>query len=118
MRVHAFVLLMSVGINTGCPAPGEGRTADRGFQRAETVVHALEGYADRNGSYPQTLEALVPQYVDLDSLDIRRAGQRDYPFEYSRTPEGFELSFDYTGPGINTCTYSSINDEWSCRGHF
>jgi hypothetical protein len=109
---------MSVVVTSGCPAPGEGRTADRGLLRAEAVLQALERFEERNGAYPQTLEALVPEYIDLDSAEVRVAAQREYPLEYTRMSEGFELSFDYTGPGMNTCTFSSTEGEWFCRGHF
>ncbi|MEP6779273.1 MAG: hypothetical protein ABJC26_05230 [Gemmatimonadaceae bacterium] len=100
------------------PAPGEGLLADRGRTNAQSVLLALEQYHTQHGLYPDSLQALVPTLL-TDSArygpDLRGRGR---PLSYVRTGGSFTLSFEYGGPGLNTCKTNGLGKPWQCSGLF
>jgi hypothetical protein len=118
----------------GCPPPGKGAAAERGYRRAAPIVSALEDYRAAHGKYPEELMALVPSHLSVDTLDdfvcagdeparcpenveILRRVTEAAPYHYRRSDDGYSLSFDYTGPGTNTCVFSP-HTKWKCDGAY
>jgi hypothetical protein len=97
----------------GCPPPGKGAKAERGYRRAEPVVAALEKFHVDHGAYPADRSELVPAYLTADQLATPTRTHENYPLEYRRVGEDYELSFHYTGPGTNICVYGPPK-EWKC----
>jgi len=98
------------------PAPGDSDEARQFKSDLSHAVTALEQYRNVTGSYPATLEMLVPRYAAPS--DLHREGMRpEYPLTYERTKSGYTLEFRYTGPGMNECTYTP-QTEWRCGGRF
>ena len=54
-----------------------------------SAMLALKLYRSLNGTYPETLEQLVPELLPAVPIDPETGA----PFIYTRTPEGFELVF-------------------------
>ena len=102
----------------GCTAPGKGAKAERGYQRAHLVVAALASYRARYQAYPDSLSQLVPTFLSASALALPEAAQEHYPLQYARVLDGFTLSFRYTGPGSNRCTWTSATQAWTCSGLF
>jgi hypothetical protein len=97
----------------GCPGPGEGAKAERGYRASEPVLDALDRHFARTGEYPATLDEL------LDPADGLAAVPRpnDNDLHYASSGTDFELAFTYTGPGVNHCTTSHTR-AWSCHGYY
>ena len=115
----AIVLLASIlacqgaGIFPTEEPPGVGEKAEKGYAASEPVIDALESYKADHGSYPETLTALVPEYLPAaptktDELD----------FSYSSTGGSYRFSFHYIGPGMNSCTFAPESKEWDCSGAY
>ncbi len=117
LRSIQLSLVIASAFLVACPGPGKGAKAERGYHRAAPVIAAIDRYHAATGEYPPSLEALTPQY--LDSLSLQRPENiQESTFEYHRLSDGFELSFRYVGPGMNTCTYRSSTKAWTCGGYF
>ena len=117
MVLREVIGLLVVSASLGCPAPGEGAKAERGYHRAAPVIAALEGYRAATDTYPTSLLALIPHY--LDSVSAPSAIEiQESPLGYVRSGADFELSFQYVGPGMNECKYHSSTKGWACSGHF
>ena len=96
---------------------GEGAKAEAGYRRAAPVIAALERYQRERGAYPDTLAILPTEWMPAQDKDSP-AGP---PLRYVRSGERYELSFSYTGPGINRCTYAPSSDapaRWHCGGYY
>jgi hypothetical protein len=98
-----------------CTPPGRGPRAARGYRLAAPVIDALERHHQAHGAYPDSLPRLVPAFLPDSAL---RGPQTGYPLEYRRTPDGYELTFRYTGPGMNHCTWTPRTRVWDSGGHF
>lgn len=119
-RRIAFALALAAAVVAlgGCPAPGEGPRAERGYRRSAPVIAALERYRGARGTYPDSLRQLVPAFLPDSTLRVPDRNRERYPLDYRRTPDGYVLTFRYTGPGMNACAYTSAPAEWKCSGYF
>jgi hypothetical protein len=99
-----------------CEAPGEGPKAARGYARAQPVIAALDSFRVANAAYPDSLEQLIPTFLPASALVPPAASQEHYPFEYKKEAADFELTFRYTGPGMNWCTFRASRRTWQCGG--
>ncbi len=99
--------------NAACPPPGKGRDAEQGYERGGLIIAALESVRRETGAYPAALEELVPSYLEVLPLD-----PEGEPFGYHLTEQGYELDFQYVGPGINHCVYTPRAAEWWCEGAY
>jgi hypothetical protein len=115
MRIFTLavrVLIVCFGLClTGCFSTplGEGWKARAGYRDSAPVILALERFHEDHKHYPDDLNGLVPDYLKL--LPTRRFG-------YHRDGDSFWLSFSYTGPGMNDCTYDSKTQTWHSRGYY
>lgn len=111
-----FALLQSAccgpTISFSCCGPAECSQAKDGFARGAPIIQALETYKKDHGAYPAALSELVPAYLP------QAAATDGAGMQYSRTNDGYELSFDYYGPGANNCVYRSQRAKWKCSGFF
>jgi hypothetical protein len=98
-----------------CTPPGKGPRAERGYRFTAPVIHALERHLQARGAYPDSLPQLIPTFLPDSAL---REPQEGYPFQYRRTPDGYALTFRYTGPGMNHYTWTPRSRSWECGGHF
>jgi hypothetical protein len=101
-----------------CDPPGKGPKAERGYRRSAPVIAALDRYRAEHGQYPDSLRMLVLRFLPDSALRLPEREQERYPLEYHRTPGGYDLSFQYTGPGMSECGWSAETRKWACRGHF
>jgi hypothetical protein len=100
------------------PPPGEGILARDGYGRGALVVDALDRFKRDHGQYPDSL-TLVSQSLDADILARPSGSGERYRWRYQRSaPDAFVLSFQYTGPGMNTCELRSDIRRWTCSGYF
>jgi len=114
LYVASIIVLLALA---GCPRPGWGAKAQRGYQRADPLVVALEQYRRDHATYPGKLSNLIPTYMSADALRPPDSPQEHWPFAYAKVDGEYELSFNYTGPGMNTCTYRPSTG-WKCHGAF
>jgi hypothetical protein len=118
IRRHLAVVIIALMIGiVACgisdEAPGEGAKAEKGYELSATIIDALETYRAENGGYPDTLDALVPDYLAQLPADPVIDS-----FNYVPQDDGYKLSFHYYGPGVNTCDYSSASEAWDCSGYY
>lgn len=92
--------------------PGVGEKAEKGYAACAPVIAALENYKESNGAYPNSLAELVPDYISAVPTEVN-----DIPITYEKVDESYTLSFGYTGPGMNRCTYSP-EENWHCSGAY
>jgi hypothetical protein len=109
--ILAFCLALLVAV-MACAAPGEGRKAAAGYALCEPLIDGLARYHGEYASYPDTLDALVPGFVDTIPVTYD-----NFPILYARTDASYTLEFSYQRPGMNTCVYTPDSD-WSCSGYF
>jgi hypothetical protein len=118
MRITPRLAVLLIPLLLGaCTPPGKGPAARRGYERSAPVIAALEQYRARRGVYPDSLSALVPGFLPDSALRVPDGDRERYPLRYRRTADGYELAFRYTGPGMNTCTYTPAA-RWKCSGYF
>ena len=92
--------------------PGEGPKAEAGYKACAPVIDALERYKAEHGAYPETVDALTPDFLPDDL-----ANPEDVLFTYKNKGESYELQFRYSGPGMNICTYTPETG-WDCIGYY
>jgi len=110
LAVRRGVVLVALLLG-GCPRPGEGCKADAGYRRAAPVIAALARYHQARGSYPATLHELTPDWLAAPPQSL----------QYVRREDRYQLTFSYTGPGVNHCTYdpgTTAPKPWQCRGYY
>lgn len=94
--------------------PGKGRAAEEGYRTSQPIIDALEKYQVERGTYPASLNELIPTY--LPQMPERATA---FGIQYTRASEkSYTLLFRYAGPGMNVCTYKSEAKAWSCYGYF
>jgi hypothetical protein len=98
------------------PAPGKGPNADAGYQHAAPVIAALEQFHAAHGSYPDSLRQLVPNFLPDSALQSPPDWSAMRALHYRLSVDSYELSFWYSGPGSNTCTYTPESRRWRCSG--
>jgi hypothetical protein len=111
---RAIALLALVVLLAGCPRPGSGPRAERGYERARVVIEALHRYREATGGYPESLNQLLGRYLDDDALALPTRPGEEYPLEYARAGAEYTLTFRYSGPGMRHCTYASATSKWAC----
>ena len=115
----AAVVLLS-GCGVGACGPDECPQAVDGRTLLQPAVAGLETYHAREGVYPADLSGLVP--IDLDALPPRpewaptTTGATEW-WTFEPDSSGYALSFQYYGPGANTCT-ATDKEPWSCSGYY
>jgi len=92
--------------------PGVGEKAERGYAALDPVIKALEQHHTDKGTYPESLDELVPGYTASIPTEVN-----DESIFYAKTGESYSLAFHYIGPGMNTCTYTP-EDQWQCSGAY
>lgn len=102
----AAAMLVLSGCNLYGPPPGEGEKAEHYYAMATPIIAALEDYHRANNRYPQHLSELKPDFLDQVNWQEQM---------YEPTDSGYELWFQYQGPGINGCIYRP-NEGWTCSG--
>ena len=101
-----------LGIIATAEPPGVGEKAERGYSACAPIITALEQVHAQTGEYPDVLAELVPAYIAEIPTEVNQE-----PITYSKTGESYSLSFYYTGPGMNACTYTP-EDRWDCSGAY
>ena len=101
--------------------PGQDAMSLEFKQRSDSVLAALERYRHDHAAYPDSIEKLVPNYLDATRLaELRPSGpHRFYWLEYWRRMDDsteFVLTFRFEGSGMSTCGYNYIGEgrHWSC----
>jgi hypothetical protein len=116
-----FCLFLLFMVTCFGPPSGRGARAEAGYAIAAPILAALERYHADHGAYPESLNALLPDYLSPSEIPFpqeRPGTLGEDGFAYSTDSSGFRLGFRYTGPGINRCIYKSATKHWSCGGYF
>jgi len=97
------------------PEPGKGEKAEKGYALCEQIIGELEGFREAQRKYPDSLGVVLSHLPDQ-----RRMVAKEYQVTYrpSDSARSFSLTFTYTGPGVNHCTYSSATKKWECHGYY
>lgn len=123
-RIIAGILIICLGVifwsspfNPWQEAPGEGNTSLIAYRELAVVIQALEKFRADRGVYPNQLTELAPQFIK--SLPSMHNDRHNLRIKYTPTNGGSEflLSFDYHGPGTNSCNYRSFTG-WQCYGAY
>jgi len=107
-----FVFLLATA---GCDDPGEGPKAESGYRFCTPIIAGLEDFRRAHAVYPDSLEQL-----QIDSVRRRLMPRyvEDIGYLVDSAKAGYELSFYYSGPGRNVCTYTSGAKAWQCHGYY
>ncbi len=100
------ICLIFLGCHLYGPPPGKGPKAEKFFEEAAPIISALELYKIERGSYPESIDDLIPNYIPV---------KPSRKFYYVTENDTYILAFRYEGPGINSCTFSP-GKEWDCTG--
>ena len=114
--VLVLVLVVAVAFLRTCvfaDPPGAGAKAAECYRSANGVMRAVYRFKQAHGSFPDSIKDL-PQLGLAPFLSTPDG----YPIEYRSDGTKFEIGFQYTGPGMNYCHYSSLTRRWSCGGYF
>ena len=84
MRVSTIALL-SLFLLSAC-GDWSRANVEETERRGDIVAAALKNYRDRTGSYPDTLQKLVPQ--DLNRIPQPTVGKREWEYETWPTKDG------------------------------
>ena len=108
------VIALMVMMCATAEKPGEGPTAAAGYRWGAPVIAALEDYRRDHRRYPDNLSTLSPLYLAANAL----APPRPLPISISYRVDsvGYSLTFFYTGPASNHCTYTPSQARWRCSG--
>ncbi len=71
-------------------SPWNKSSLEMSISRANEIAYALKSFKKENGSYPNTLEELVPKYIP--QLLLPKVGKIK-KWNYSKTEKGFYLEF-------------------------
>lgn len=82
------------------------------------VIEALERYRDIHGTYPSTLDELVPAHLAPSVLRAPEQSLLANPFEYEPTAHRYILRLREAPPGISGCEFASVPRRWYCSGYF
>jgi hypothetical protein len=94
------------------PPPGVGPKAEQGYRACAPIIDALARYHVDHGSYPKTLDMLVPTYISEVAHTAQEIG-----IDYRLTESSYQLEFRYAGPGMNICVYAPEHG-WHCSGYY
>jgi hypothetical protein len=84
-------------------------TYERSIEKGSELVAAIEEFRVDNSVYPESLSALIPEY--LDSVPSAQAGIFvDSPFGYYASDSTFRIVFPR--PAWMLCTYDSRHGDW------
>ncbi|GAK58316.1 hypothetical protein U27_05290 [Candidatus Vecturithrix granuli] len=110
--IRCLSLCIACLVLQACPAPGEGKKAEHGYAVCQPIIEALERYHQENRSYPDTLDVLIPEYIEGIPEEVH-----GYPILYNITEESYRLRFSYEQPGMNHCDYMPETG-WKCYGYY
>ena len=57
------ICLIFLGCHLYGPPPGKGPKAEKFFEEAAPIISALELYKIERGSYPESIDDLIPKYI-------------------------------------------------------
>jgi hypothetical protein len=86
-------------------------TLERGRERSDTLLTALEQYKASEGLYPPDLDALVPAHL---AEMPRPAWRCAYAYRRCASGKGYVLAFKAARIPDGSCAYSSTSREWKC----
>jgi hypothetical protein len=103
-----------------CSEPGRGARFEKAKAEAEQVVFAIEGYKERDGFYPESLDALAPKDLSSAFLSQHHPGSEVGMFYGRTSPDSYEFWFKYTDAGMNRCAWRGTLKEprWECTGYW
>jgi hypothetical protein len=96
--------------------PGTGPEAEAGFVLSKKVIGELEAFKKQENKYPQSLDELVPKYLDRNPQKDMNA-----PVEIGYYPDpaknSYSLKFFYDSPtGLVECNFFHETRKWNCGG--
>jgi hypothetical protein len=96
------------------------------FDALGPVTDGLKTYREANGGLPETLAEAFPQGVPSGVVgEDLAASPKSYvivinhenrQFHFDGSSDDYTISFHYSGPGMNNCRWSVIDDDWACKG--
>lgn len=108
--------LVAVGlklyIDSTQPPPGTGPQAELGLAMAEKIIIGLDRHLADVGYYPQNLDSLVPNYLEVNP---QRDTVSKIKFTYFPGNTTYSLRFIYETPaGTVECNYAPVEKRWRC----
>lgn len=115
LKFTIYLSLVVVAMS-GCCGPMECKPAKLGFETYKPLILALNKFKNENQEYPNSLNELVPQYINV--IPESPTPNRSSEIEYEKFGKEYELKFSYGGPGMNFCRYGSSESAWNCLGYY
>jgi len=100
-------------------APHKGETDQLNRRKGDCIIAALRAYQRDHGRYPETLDALAPDYLKAVPQRVIRPGETTgRPFDYEIAKEGKEFKIGYMEaaigmlPSDSESIFDSSTGEW------
>jgi hypothetical protein len=93
----------------GCNRGWNDRVIAESKATGDGIIDKLSKYQRDHGSYPASLEALVPKY--MESVPLPVAGERRWIYVMFDDGRAFELRFESKSQG-KTCCYDTTALGW------
>jgi hypothetical protein len=106
LMIVAFPVALFISIDTGYE-----RSPDAIIRRnGQAIVQALEQYHEKTGTYPKSLEELVPTYLNPLPTEPKTI----WGWLYTSSDDDFTLGYvcDVGKLGYDVCVYTSETREW------
>ena len=108
MRFSFLVVYTLTLLCIGCAKQSGEAYRPENMARAQIIVDSLDRYYSENGSLPETLDLLVPDY--LPEIP-KTTDDQDFRYEFD-IPEGYLITFDVSRGQY--CSYISRWELWDC----
>ena len=106
----ALVVLSFAMLACGCGGNWSAEAVAASQARGDEIIAAVGRYQADHGVYPQTLDALVPRY--LQRILPPDAGDRKW--RYEAVDDGRQFNISFAGPNYDdpVCWYDSSRPHW------
>jgi hypothetical protein len=101
----AFLALQSANYISNCITDQQ---IDSAISLGTPIVEAIEKFHATTGSYPETLEALIPSY--LQNIPKTKVGFKTSDFKFLSRPDSFTLYIEM--PAWHVCYYEPQYERW------
>ena len=143
MRKSAIPLFPVLVALAGCCSPDSCRPARLGIRQLEPIIERIVSYQQTEGHFPDNLEEAFPEGLPRELTRLPNLPTNNYSLDsnngsviifaygdlsksgFVTTAESadgaFEahryITFRYTGPGQNTCVWTTMELIWNCWGY-
>lgn len=104
--LYLIFVLFFCGVFIGCSKPNDLQFYKENINRGNIIIAAIERYKDKNKSYPDNLENIVPEYIEnIPKSDIDNLG---FIYHYFEKTGSYSLSIIVEPSGLMLLSAKAI----------